>query len=270
MLNQRWRDRRDTYRPSEPIDTSKYEVAELLGPGSDNLAEAFVCRHHYSGSYPSARFRFALYRSAELVGVAVFSQPVNDRTLTNVFGAIGRTDAAELGRFVLLDDVPGNGESWFIARCFELLRPRLCGIVSFSDPFPRQTLDGRLVHPGHVGTIYQATNGVYLGRAARNTIYVLPDATLLNGRTLQKIRDRDRGASGAIERMLAAGADELRADEDATEWLGRALPKVARRMRHPGNHRYAWGFSRAHRRRLTPAAPYPKLNPSLENFRLVP
>lgn len=268
-MNQRWRDRRETYRPAEPIDTRRYEVVELSGPGADGKAEGFVCRHHYSASYVAARFRFALYCGDELVGMAVFSQPVNDRTLTNVFGPIARTDAAELGRFVLLDEVPGNGESWFIARCFELLRPRLCGVVSFSDPFPRDTLDGRLVHPGHVGTIYQATNGVYLGRGARNTLYLLPDASALNGRTLQKIRDRDRGASGTLERMVAFGARPLEPDEDASAWLARELPRVARRRRHPGNHRYAWAFARSMRRCLRPAAPYPKLDPNRETFALV-
>jgi hypothetical protein len=35
-----------------------------------------------------------------------------------------KAEAVELGRLVLLDDVPANGESWFIARAFELLRAR--------------------------------------------------------------------------------------------------------------------------------------------------
>ena len=58
-------------------------------------------------------------------------------------------DAVELGRLVLLDEVPGNGESWFIARCFELLRREgIVGVLSFSDPVPRTTADGRKVLPG--------------------------------------------------------------------------------------------------------------------------
>lgn len=35
---------------------------------------------------------------------------MNGRSLTNVFGAKA-VESVELGRFVLLDDVPGNGET---------------------------------------------------------------------------------------------------------------------------------------------------------------
>ena len=38
----------------------------------------------------------------------------------------------ELGRFVLLDSVAGNGETWFLARSFEILRKHaIVGVVSF-------------------------------------------------------------------------------------------------------------------------------------------
>src|SRR5262249_25959639 len=71
--------------------------------------------------YPAARWRFGLFRRGVLQGVAVFSHPCNDRALTSVFP--GRaTDSVELGRFVLLDEVPGNGETWMLGRCFRLLR----------------------------------------------------------------------------------------------------------------------------------------------------
>jgi hypothetical protein len=54
--------------------------------------------------------------------------------------------------------VPGNGESWFIARCFERLRREgFVGVVAHSDPLRRTRADGTVVCPGHVGTIYQAS-----------------------------------------------------------------------------------------------------------------
>jgi len=44
---------------------------------------------------------------------------------------------------VLLDSVPGNGETWFLARCFEQLRTSdLIGVVTFSDPVPRKKVPG--------------------------------------------------------------------------------------------------------------------------------
>ena len=76
---QRWRGRRDRYRPAgETIATREYEVAPIA---EDRVAKAFVLEHHYAGTYPAARFRFGLYHSGKLVGVAVFSVPTNDRTL---------------------------------------------------------------------------------------------------------------------------------------------------------------------------------------------
>jgi hypothetical protein len=50
---QRWRDRRDSYRPAgEVIATQDYTVASLP---SDAVAKAFVQQHHYSGTYPAVR-----------------------------------------------------------------------------------------------------------------------------------------------------------------------------------------------------------------------
>ena len=59
LFSQRWRDRRESYRPAgEPINPRLYEVAELAG---DREAKAFILAHHYSVSYPSARVRFGLF-----------------------------------------------------------------------------------------------------------------------------------------------------------------------------------------------------------------
>lgn len=250
---QRWRDRRTSYRPAgETINTSSFEVAEL---GSDAIARSFIEAHHYSGSYPAARFRFGLYRGAELAGVAVFSVPVNDRALAIFPGE--PLESTELGRFVLLDNVPSNGETWFLARAFEQLRAKgLIGVLSFSDPMPRTTADGSSIFRGHVGTIYQAFNGRYLGRATRRTLRLLPDGRVFSARTAQKIRKLERGWRYAVDELIAAGAAPL--EGDPTAWLRRELERVTRPLRHPGNHRYVWGLTRQVRRHLPSSQPYPK------------
>ena len=79
---QRWRSGRASYRPAgEVIDTRRFEVAAIDGPGADNIARAFVVAHHYSASYPAARERIGLYRGGALVGVAGFSHPAQDKVL---------------------------------------------------------------------------------------------------------------------------------------------------------------------------------------------
>lgn len=252
---QRWRDRRDSYRPAgEPIETRRYEVAEIA---DDNTAKAFVAAHHYSGTYPAARFRFGLCEGPELVGVAVFSVPARDQVITNWFPGIDVAEGVELGRFVLLDRVPANGETWFLARCRRLLRLKgIAGIVSFSDPAPRTTLDGRRVFAGHLGTIYQASNAIHAGRGRADTIRILPDATVFARRSLTKIRQRRRGWRYAAAQLEAHGADPVW--DDAGAWLDYWLPRLTRSMRHPGNLRYLWALDRRLARHLPSSLPYPK------------
>lgn len=254
-LAQRWRDHRTSYRPAgEVIQTSAFEVAEVL---DDTTPRNFVETHHYSGSFPAARFRFGLYRGAQLAGVAVFSVPCNDKALACFPGL--PIESTELGRLVLLDSVPGNGETWFLARCFEQLRAKgLIGVLSFSDPVPRTTADGRQIFRGHVGGIYQAFNAVYMGRATARTLRLLPDGRVFSARAASKITKRRKGWRYAVEQLVDAGASRPGASDDLGAWLREQVPLVTRKMRHGGNHRYAWTLQRRDRRHLPPSQPYPK------------
>jgi hypothetical protein len=251
--NQRWRAGRSSARPpGEPIRPAEYDVLPIA---DDATARAFVLAHHYSGSYPAARRRYGLYRRGLLAGVAVFSVPCNARTFACL--PCPPALAVELGRFVLLDEVPGNGETWFLARCFERLRrDGFAAAVSFSDPMPRTAEDGSAVFPGHFGTIYQAHNGRYVGRSRPRTLRLLPDGRAFSDRAAQKVRAREQGwryAAGLLERF---GADAPR--EDAAAWLNHWLRRLTRAVRHPGNFKYAWALDRRLRRGLPPALPYPK------------
>lgn len=255
-VNQRWDNGKARWRPAgELIRTSEYAVAKLP---DDTTAKRFVLQHHYSGTFPAARWRFGLYRRGELVGTSVFSQPSNNKTLAIFPGA--PIDSVELGRFVLLDSVPGNGETWFLARCFEQLRAdNVIGVVSFSDPIPRTTAHGEVVFPGHVGTIYQAFNGRFLGRGTARTLKLLPDGRVMSARAMQKIRARERGWKYAAGILEAVGAEPLGEEQDARAWLNLWMPRLTRPLRHPRNLRYAWTLQRAHRRHLPMSQPYPKL-----------
>lgn len=244
--------------PSDVFAPQHYEVASIP---DDATARAFVLQHHYSASYPAARFRFGLYWGGLLVGVVVFSVPMNDAVLACIPGE--PAERAELGRLVLLDRVPFNAETWTIARCFELLRRAgLVGVVSFSDPVVRTSMDGSTVFPGHVGQIYQASNAVYLGRGRGGALRLLPDGTVLSARAISKIRCRDRGVRYAAARLERHGAAPLRADEDPAAWLATWLPRLTRPLRHPGNHKYAFPLDRRVRKHIPPSLPYPRINPS--------
>jgi hypothetical protein len=63
--------------------------------------------------------------------------------LTNVFPDMeSMVESLELSRLVLADQVPGNGESWFIARALaDAAEAGVRDVVAFADPVPR-ALDG--------------------------------------------------------------------------------------------------------------------------------
>jgi hypothetical protein len=249
-VTQRWRQGRDSYRPlGEPIDPSRYGV-EIIE--DDRTPKAFVEAHHYSGSYPAARFRVGLCRSRpffapELVGVAVFSVPAQQAVIPRYLPDLTPADGVELGRFVLLDDVPANGETWFLARAFRALRAALGvrGVVAYSDPFRRTNAQGDVVLPGHVGTIYQAFNGSYLGQSRARTILLDPAGRVLNERTISKIRLGERGEDYAYRQLRRLGAPSRTTGEDGAAYVERVLGcGLFRRVRHPGNHVYAWPLER--------------------------
>lgn len=263
-MNQRWSEGRSSYRPAgEVIRTSDYDVAEI----TPEAARAFVTTHHYSKDYPAARYRYGLMRHGRLVGVAVFSQPVNNRTVTKHF-PIHHKEGIELGRLVLLDEVPANGESYFVARCFEQLRQAdvvdaegqelrgILAVASFSDPMPRRTLDGQVVMPGHWGCIYQSLNACYVGRADGRKLLLLPDGRVFNHRTEQKIRKLEQGWKYGVEELQSYGAGPLM--EEPAAWLKRWLPRITRPMPHLGNHKYIWPLNRRMRQFLPNSKPYPK------------
>lgn len=255
---QRWRDRRDSYRPlGETITTHAHEVAVIE---SDGPAKAFVVQHHYSASYPAARFRVGLYRRGELAGVAVFSQPSSQAVLDDL--PDGRASGTVLGRFVLLDRVEANGETWFLSRARELLaREGYSGFLSDSDPASRDTAAGHVVFGGHIGTIYQASSALYLGRTERRTRRLLPDGTVFDARAWAKLRSKDRGWRYAAELLERHGAPSPGADPSPATlraWAATWVPRLTRARRHPGNHRYLFPLDRATRRLCGPWLPYPK------------
>jgi hypothetical protein len=247
------------------FDPSRYGAA----PIGEDQAKTFVTTRHYSRSYPAASQRYGLFdltaATPRLAGVAVLSVPASKTVLTSVFPHLEPyAESLELGRFVLADDVPANGESWFLGQCSRLAAATaLRALVMFSDPAERRTADGRLVKPGHVGVIYQACNAVYTGQATPRTLTVLPDGAVFSDRAAQKIRQQDCGHEYAERQLIALGARPRRAGENPASWLASVLASVqARKIRHPGNHRYAFPRGTRRQRSTVTIAPrraaYPK------------
>lgn len=115
----------------------EYTGAEL----SD--AKRLVEEVHYSGTARSQMqvHVFLLKHEGKSVGAAIFGKPMSRHY---------DSDTLELRRFVLIDEMPRNTESWFLSRCLKWIEKNdrsVVRIVTFADP-----------NHGHQGTIYKATN----------------------------------------------------------------------------------------------------------------
>lgn len=284
---QRWRERRPSWQLTSAggFDPTRYRVV----PITEATAATFIRRHHYAGTYPAARFRYGLLdrapraevpeaigldrHAAWLVGVAVYGVPMSAGALTRPFPTLHPyTESIELSRLVLLDEVPGNAESWFVDRTFASLAGHgIRGVIAFSDPVPRRGIDGRRMMPGHVGWVYQALGAACLGRATRRSLVMLPDGTSLPARARAKVTARERGHRAVVDRLhtvaatLGTDLPAFTTDTDPTRWLTATLTALdARTITHPGNWRYAFRIDTNPRRRhAVPlglrVAPYPKL-----------
>lgn len=150
--------------------TINYEVKAIPGgQGRD-----FIKEHHYSKGCHNGPMCWGLFDGDELIGVCAFATPNSENVRASVFGVEHKSHVTELHRLVVLDGTPTNTESYFIARALRGLherRPGIWGVLSFADSTE-----------GHRGTIYQATNALYLGTTGRNRFWRDQDGRLRHPR----------------------------------------------------------------------------------------
>ncbi|BAI96664.1 hypothetical protein Sj15T_09690 [Sphingobium sp. TA15] len=253
--SQRWRERRALYVDNQSvIDTSRYAVDGV----SSRMARHFIATHHYLPNFPAAIFSAGLFGpgrggTSQLAGVAVFAVPSTNAVITRHTGLSDPAAGTTLARFLLLDEIAGNGESWTLARAFRLLRtekPEIEAVVSYSDP-----------SAGHVGQIYQALSAAHRGAGRPRTVYRIGPVSI-SGRTLSKIRLGERGASGAIDQLVRLGALRPFHNEEPSDWLDRlSRERILLRARRPGLFTYCFELSRKARvlGRTLPRRAYPTI-----------
>ena len=141
--------------------TMNYEVKRIQA----KLAKEYIHKNHYShGSHNAPSPCYGLFDNDNLIGVCMFATPCSENVRSSLFGKAYKDKVIELHRLHILDVTPKNTESWFLSRVFDLLqkdRSNTKGIIAFSD-----------ITAGHKGTIYKATNALYLGRTAKATFYL--------------------------------------------------------------------------------------------------
>lgn len=243
---QRWRHGRNSYRSAGELFDPRRASVSIIDAAA---AKLFIREHHYSHSFPASRLSVGLFRKdafshERLCGVATFSVPMTQSVVPAYFPELAPGAGVELGRFVLVDEVEANGETWMLARAFKALRERLPevrGIVAYCDPLPRHNAEGHVVKRGHIGTIYKAHNALYRGRSRPRTLLLLPDGSVANERSLSKVRTGDRGADGVQRELRQQGASARWFGESGRDWIARLLAEgFFRKLPHPGNYAFTW------------------------------
>lgn len=258
-FTQRWNEKSRAVfiTPKQTFNPRLHEVSSI----SEKAAKDFIVSRHYSGSLPATRRRFGLFRRGRLVGVAIFSVSMNNRTLINAFGG-KPNESLEYGRLCISDEIEFNAESWFSSQCFAALKKEgFRGVVTFADDLPRTTINGEPVHAGHLGVVYMSLNFIYTGRGERTKIYLLPDGKVFSKRALSKIRNGEQGHDYASNILVSYGASLPPVEAEARRaWLENWLPKLTRKTVHLGNHRYLYPFQKG--LNLPRGLPFPRIKQS--------
>lgn len=156
-------------------------------------SDEFIIKNHYSGTASVSTFSIGLYKDDVLIGVICYgpsSAPPMAKSISNL---ISNNNYLELQRLFIYDVTEKNTESWFIGQSIKLIRnkyPDVKVIISFADS-----------GEGHVGTIYQATNFLYLGKTdPRKALIDMRTGLEKHPRSLQRLK---KNASPKYEEFMS-------------------------------------------------------------------
>lgn len=196
-----------------------------LKPATPKAIRYACLNFHYAKAIPSASYAYNVYEGGEWCGVILFGCGATPN--------IGKPFGLIQGEIVELVRVALNGKQTTTSECVaaSLKRlhadaPQIKMVVSFAD-----------ADQNHVGTIYQATNWIYLGRCNEGD----RSAFIIHGR---KVHPRTIGSAGGVQSL---------------EWIRKNMDADAEEFRTKGKEKYIFCFDKRLRRKwLSEAKPYPK------------
>lgn len=193
-----------------------------LAPVSHAVAKEAVEKWHYSRKCPDTNLRYGVWEDGRFIGVVLYGPGVAADLGRSV--GVGRQECRELLRVAL--DAHQTPVTRIISQSFVLLRsdhPGLKALVSYADS-----------NQGHVGTIYQAGNWMYLGPMVRSYIH-------MQGKTWHPRTLHNRYKTQSIK------------------WIQENIDPEAHYVKMQPKYKYAYAFDKKTRRvLLTRSLPYPK------------
>ncbi|MCD4712883.1 MAG: hypothetical protein K8R73_06325 [Clostridiales bacterium] len=142
---------------------SNYQIKEIERSTANDLFR----QHHYTGTFGVSTFSLGLFKDGELIGAISYGPSCAPSMAKSISSLLTNSNYLELQRLFIFDVTEKNTESWFIGQSFKKIRikyPEVKVIISFADP-----------NAGHQGTIYQATNFLYLGLSTKYRVLVNND-----------------------------------------------------------------------------------------------
>lgn len=174
--------------PSAALHFSPKEL--MIRPVPIAVARKLFERHHYLHSLPGGtHFTFGAFYEERLSGAISFG--CGSFNAHRLFEGATRDDVVTLTRLWLSDALGKNAESRVISVSLRALKRHttLKAVVSYADPVQE-----------HRGTIYQATNWLYLGQTDPTNLLDFGDGRLRHSRTVGSLLGthslshlRDRG-----------------------------------------------------------------------------
>ena len=217
----------DAAMVSQPIRGGLTSLRQnlVVRPIPIKVAKELVVREHYLHTLPGGtQMAFGAFLNGRLLGALTLGVgPFNSHLL--VEGA-ARGDCLTLSRLWLSDELPKNSESLVIGAVLRALRKYtdLKFILSYADPVQ-----------GHVGTIYQASNWIYIGFSVSTPSYDLGDGKPHHSRSIGS-----KYGSHSIKYLQSQGLDI------------KVVPQSAK-------HKYLYFLDPGWREHLrAPVFPYPK------------
>lgn len=150
------------------------------------IANDFVERHHYSGTYSrKSNLHFGVFLDGSLHGAMQYGSPIDKNKVISLVKDTGWNEMIELHRMAFNEYLPKNSESRALAVSFKLIQknaPHIKWILSYSDA--AQCGDG---------AIYRAT-GFYLTAIKKNTSMLkMPDGSVVCDKSLNNANNAVTG-----------------------------------------------------------------------------
>lgn len=186
----------------------------------------YACMNfHYAKCVPIVQYGFNVYENGEWCGVILFGSGAT-KNIATPFG-LQQGEVLELVRVAL------NGKQTTTSQCvaaalkkLRQMNPILKIVVSYAD-----------LDQDHAGTIYQATNWIYLGRVNEGN----RGAFIINGK---KTHPRSVGAMGGVQSI---------------QWVREHLDPNAVEFFTKGKHKYIFVYDKRMRKEYQKMhQPYPK------------